>query len=572
MSESWHPRKTEKDVAVARAGVAKYDRGWKYGAGTRKHDHSKPGKGGEVLKPEQINNITYVQAGDDLQAVLDNNNGLIILSEGTWTGTYTIKFSDTHIRGVLGKTILKAPNGASAPVLESVSGLSNISVEGLVVDGNTSGGATSGGIIFYADNTHTYVRRCEVKNIGGGAGATIRNYGSMEHVYVHDCDNWGVGIDSNYLRLSNILVENTAKSAYEFTYAKNVTATNLIGVNGYAELDITLCEDSTFKNIYMEGGAGSVVNLEGGCKNVEVSNVIGVNSAGSAINSTTTNGANENVEISKFIFINCTDPANTDKICQGQAGVSVKDGIVSGSGGTTDTPVGWAVYGFEVVQDVDIYGQSLINIGIDDAYMRKIKDNHVETVNQQGINIARDARKQVIGNTVKNNNQGGYTDHRSVGILIGRTTSITKGVLVMGNYVYDDQATKTQEYGIGTDLGSGAVQNTVIKNNHLVGNNTGAFYSLGNILAGSGTVVKDCVGVTLENGGEATFSGDGTTTTFTIAHGLADTPGSVKVTPGSADADGDFYVTVDATDITVTFASAPATGTDNVVLWWNAEV
>jgi len=54
MSESWHPRKTEKDVAVARAGVAKYDRGWKYGAGTREHDHSKPGKGGEVLKPEQV--------------------------------------------------------------------------------------------------------------------------------------------------------------------------------------------------------------------------------------------------------------------------------------------------------------------------------------------------------------------------------------------------------------------------------------------------------------------------------------------------------------------------------------
>jgi len=54
MPESWHPRKTEEDVAVARAGVAKYDRGWKYGAGTREHDHSKPGKGGEVLKPEQL--------------------------------------------------------------------------------------------------------------------------------------------------------------------------------------------------------------------------------------------------------------------------------------------------------------------------------------------------------------------------------------------------------------------------------------------------------------------------------------------------------------------------------------
>jgi len=73
MSESWHPRKTEKDVAVARAGVAKYDRGWKYGAGTREHDHSKPGKGGEVLNPEQINNRYQLRnpSVNDIQSQID---------------------------------------------------------------------------------------------------------------------------------------------------------------------------------------------------------------------------------------------------------------------------------------------------------------------------------------------------------------------------------------------------------------------------------------------------------------------------------------------------------------------
>lgn len=33
MPESYHPRKTEKDVAESRYGTAKYDRKWKLGGG-----------------------------------------------------------------------------------------------------------------------------------------------------------------------------------------------------------------------------------------------------------------------------------------------------------------------------------------------------------------------------------------------------------------------------------------------------------------------------------------------------------------------------------------------------------
>ncbi len=74
------------------------------------------------------------------------------------------------------------------------------------------------------------------------------------------------------------------------------------------------------------------------------------------------------------------------------------------------------------------------------------------------------------------------------------------------------------------------------------------------------------------NSGKATFSGDGTTTQFSIAHGLVSTPSKVLVTPCSADAAGSFYVTADATNIYVTYSTAPASGTDNVCLNWYAEV
>jgi hypothetical protein len=75
-----------------------------------------------------------------------------------------------------------------------------------------------------------------------------------------------------------------------------------------------------------------------------------------------------------------------------------------------------------------------------------------------------------------------------------------------------------------------------------------------------------------QNGGTATFSGNGSTKTFTIAHGLASAPSKVLVTAGSDAAKGDFYATADATNITVTYGTAPPSGTNNVVLYWYAEV
>jgi len=69
-----------------------------------------------------------------------------------------------------------------------------------------------------------------------------------------------------------------------------------------------------------------------------------------------------------------------------------------------------------------------------------------------------------------------------------------------------------------------------------------------------------------------TFSGDGTTTQFSIPHNLVSTPTKVLVTPASRDATGQFYVTVDSTYIYVNYLTAPPSGTNNVVLYWYAEV
>jgi len=76
------------------------------------------------------------------------------------------------------------------------------------------------------------------------------------------------------------------------------------------------------------------------------------------------------------------------------------------------------------------------------------------------------------------------------------------------------------------------------------------------------------------NNGTATFSGDGSTTQFKIAHGLVSTPnkGKTRVWALSADAADNFWIDVDDTYIYVNYKTAPPSGTDNIVLGWYAEV
>lgn len=79
------------------------------------------------------------------------------------------------------------------------------------------------------------------------------------------------------------------------------------------------------------------------------------------------------------------------------------------------------------------------------------------------------------------------------------------------------------------------------------------------------------VEVAAQAGGVAVFSGNGSTTVFTIAHGLAATPTAWSVDAASSAAAGSFYTTASSTLLTVTFLSAPASGSSNVSLAWTAQ-
>lgn len=86
---------------------------------------------------------------------------------------------------------------------------------------------------------------------------------------------------------------------------------------------------------------------------------------------------------------------------------------------------------------------------------------------------------------------------------------------------------------------------------------------LGGLIRSNLETLDATSGVVVEN---VTASGDGTATVFTFSHSLGAVPSGVALQPTSADAAGDHYRSnVTDTSVEVTFAAAPASGTDNIV-------
>jgi parallel beta-helix repeat protein len=186
-----------------------------------------------------------------------------------------------------------------------------------------------------------------------------------------------------------------------------------------------------------------------------------------------------------------------------------------------------------------------------------IVGNMILSSQYHGIDLGYSDLNAIIGNEIDDSGKAASGTYSDILLDTSRYT------IVIGNKCYW-YPTDYVKYNIAEQ---GTSNNNIIANNYVRGASTQAILKVG-----ANTRVKDNIGYATENSGTATFSGNGSTTTFNIPHGLASTPKMAVVTAGSNGAKGDFYVTYDATNIIVTYATAPPTGTNNVVLNWYAEV
>jgi len=557
MPESWHPRKTEKDVAVARAGVAKYDRGWKYGAGTRKHDHSKPGKGGEVLNPEQL--FTRSRAAD----VVIHTDGTTIYADGP-------------------DGLINSGTDATTVIQAAVDAVGN---GGTIFIGRGTYDLSSGDIVLGTYNN--------VKIRGAGRDVTILKNGGITKNSTTNSE----GVEVEHLTIDvNQVSGRNALNFYGNSY--NFAIRDLRLANTYDEfllyysaVDNFVCE----RVIFEEGGLGVAMDNAAGTQLTTTdgrsifSNCVFLKDQSQGGGQLTTGGTG-NLLIENCVFLEPTPGA-------GYAAVSIENSFGDckkvevknciGIGQDMSIRIGdSSTYSIEEGRIENCYTEDFQRIwGAEKAFISNATINNSYLT---GV-LARDCDRVVVdGIEIKNTNTAGDTTIFDKGGVYVRDCLRAH----LGNITVEDtQGTATTPYGVYIHDYAGVGTKATLKDSSLLGTFTDYDIWLNgptkvtikdvetatgtlNIAGVGETVFENIEGYPTENSGTATFSGDGTTTAFTIAHGLAETPTYYSVEEASADAGAAEidYITVDATNITVNFKAAPASGTGNVVLSWRAEV
>lgn len=184
------------------------------------------------------------------------------------------------------------------------------------------------------------------------------------------------------------------------------------------------------------------------------------------------------------------------------------------------------------------------------------------------------------------------------------TSSTIRNTLITGNRFYMNNGINTDTYPIVATQGTGSIVGLRVSNNLASGAENQRRYksiidfasthsvvdrvsvadteggAVQSIVSGTSYPAVRIQNVRINDGastkasedaGVFTATGDGTTTSFTIPHGLQGAPRCVQITPGSVAAAAARYVTGGASNLTVTFTTAPANSAP-VTIFWSATI
>jgi len=430
-------------------------------------------------------------------------------------------------------TILKLPFTATNPIIKPSSTKSNIHIYGMTLDGSNVSGVDIAG---NAGGSGWHVSHVKFTNagrhafwLGAGSYKTI-----IEKCIIDTCGIHGIqtsSTPSQEVIIQDLRIYNTNDSALHI-YIKNSQVKNIIATNCCGVVDIVEAEGCIIDGVIGIRCDGTVFVEEGSVagQNCIIDNIYAYR-CGSNYYSILISGTGH--KIGKITVIEhqssdrCAVALNGKKLTVDSITVinSLGDGIVLGN----------------------------------PSEECSINTVYVEGCANNGLTIWRSEKHQILGGVIKNT--------ENYGLYINAWEGCRRN-LIQGLRIFDDQDTPTQQYGIYI-IGP-YVNKTTIRDCKVWNNVAQDVYVDSSVT--EEITWENVEGYTTENGGTATFSGDGSTTQFSIEHGLVSTPSKVQVTAMSEDASGDFYVTADATYIYVNYKTAPPSGTDNIKLSWSAEV
>ena len=523
--------------------------------------------------------IASGEAGVDdasvIQSALDLR-GTIIIKGNFIIDTSLLPKSDSTI--IMYNAIIKSKDEAFRVFnLHFTDGVSNIRVYGGELDGN--GANVNVGQCIRIDNysQNIYLYDMYVHD-GNRANLLIH---TAKHIRVHNCR-----FETSHDTTNAMVVPGTEYAEdvlLDGCYIKETLAFHAVGIN-YA------CKEITLRKCIIEAPNGDGVWSESysdqPVEDVTIEDCTIKNCKSFAIS--TEANAPKGWKIINNIIRDCGGAAirirGVDNLIQGNTientGYTAYDGTVYLNGDIGTRVIGniirnattagirsWGGSHHKIIGN-RIYNCSKSGILlIEGGEHSKLIGNEIYNNGEYGVYVKRE-NVLIEGNVIYNNSQSSSNTYDGIYIRALKTK-------VINNNLYDDQDSPTQRYHIYVYWGD----------SEIVGNTFGAAASGAYSVRGDSPVkpalIKFNIGYTTENSGTATFDGDGTTTDFSIgAHGLAVTDPSrivVKVSPVSADAIAaspcvGYVDPADNTKIRVKFASAPASGSGNVKIVWEAQV
>lgn len=416
----------------------------------------------------------------------------------------------THLRVVDGTT--DTADGIS--IINWTS--SGVTLQDLRVDGNqqNNGGDGDGKTISNSTDGHNIRPGSDT---GGGDDFTIRGVWSV--------NSTGDGIEPT--QCTNGTIENCVlKANYEhnihFNSCENVTATGVVAVGGvqngsirtFAATGETTRDCSLSDSIIADSQTGGV-RLSSG--------------AGSLVGFTMDNVTVVNPTDECFIV--------TEDISQAD---NVPEDIT-----VTDCTFREGSEGAEVK----------VGVGVELKNNTIVRNDGNGVIVDPGTEPGNPTDVAIDDNVINNNG----VSSASFGILARTRGQTIDRLRIRRNDVLSLDADAAYDNGIFVKVDSGgSYTNSLARDNHVDGATNAARNGFENI----GTYA-----------GESTFSGDGSTTTFTVTHGLpvAATPVSILPDASTAATDIAGYKNVVSGSFDVEFSSAPASGTDNVTVSWAVE-
>lgn len=238
-----------------------------------------------------------------------------------------------------------------------------------------------------------------------------------------------------------------------------------------------------------------------------------------------------------------------------------------------------------MVDGPDIYGGAvcpciLVNVTAS-LTLGRIVNCNLNPTTSNAVQITVAASQTLWGAIISNNKMYGPTVGLGGGfgvrIDVTAASSAVDGLIFSGNLLTDKSNGQRSGSGwsglIARASSTGTVRNSIVVGNHA--NGMGALFGgafVPTIQQGNTWVDNSNVSHQSSQEGSASFSGDGTTVSFPVTHLIGSTPSVAIPAPTSAAAGATHWVSAkSATTFTITFAVAPASGTNNVTFDWMAK-